>query len=116
MAGRIKKLATPMHAIVQHSGYGYAKKFDFKKGLESSQVETQSEVDRVASAKGILFGDYLAAEEYCMKEMYPEGVGPYGTGDSIGLIPQAPGSFSEVTMDGLAIYVPLEVLDKTEQN
>lgn len=93
-----KKLEKPVYAIVQHSAYGYARHFDFKKGLESRQVDKQSEVNQVQRVKGMLFDNYLAAEEYCMKEMYPEG--------AEGLIPHAPGTFSGVKIGGLVIYIP----------
>lgn len=95
------------YAIVQHSGYGYAQHIEFKKGLESCHLSKESELKQVERAKGKVFDSYVAAEDYCMKEMYPE-TGDIEQGDSLGLIPHAAGAFAAVKISGLAIYVPLE--------
>lgn len=86
------------YAIVQHSGWGYASDYQFIRGLETRAVETKAQVAKVEAAGGLVFDDYNEAEDFCDLEMYP--------GTYMGLIPQAPGSFSSKKIDGLAIYVP----------
>ena len=85
--------------IVQHSGFGYAGKPGFKKGLEIRAINTEAQSDKVFKANGVLFDNYLAADDYCEEEGYPTGV--------TGMYPRAPGSFSTKKIDGLYIYIPL---------
>lgn len=93
-----KKLDRPQWTIVQHSAFGYVRNPQFKQGLESRAVNTVAELNRIMNAGGLLMATYNEAEDYCMKEMYPEGVA--------GFTPKAPGTFSRHKVDGLAIYIP----------
>lgn len=94
-----RRKATPMYTIVQHSGYGYGQKPAFEHGLETRSVTTLTEQKAVQRAGGILLSN-REAEEFADKEMYPESVD--------GLVPQAPGTFSDKCVDGLCIYIPLK--------
>lgn len=87
----------PHYTIVQHSAYGYKGDPAFSKGLETRSVNTD-ERNRVVKAGGLLFPTYSSAENYADREMY---VQVYG-----GIIPDAPGTFSHMKIDGLAIYIP----------
>lgn len=93
-----KKLAKPMWTVVQHSAYGYKHDYQFQHGLESQQLERESELALVRKEGGQLFEDYMEAEDYCMDEMYPK--------EQEALTPRAPGTFSRKCLDGLAIYRP----------
>lgn len=88
------------YTAVQHSAYGYGGDPTFMSGLESRCLDTQAEVKRVAGAGGMLFPTYEEAEAYCEREMY-EG--------NNGLLPHAPGTFSDKKVDDLRIYVPRSV-------
>lgn len=92
-----RKNTLNLWTVVQHSGYGYNKDYQFQRGLESRQLEKQSEATLVRKEGGQLFDDYMAVEDYCMAEMYPE--------DCVGFTPQAPGRFSMKAIDGLRIYL-----------
>jgi hypothetical protein len=85
--------------VVQHSGFGYSGDPVFESGLEERRVGTKAEQARVERAGGVLFDDYSQAEDFAMEAMYPA--------DTVGLAPSARGSFSEKTIDGLRIYVPV---------
>lgn len=86
------------YTVVQHSGYGYGDKPAFEKGLQATAVDTVAEQRTVKRAGGLLFDTYTDAETYCDREMYPEGV--------TGLHPQVSGSFGEVTVNELRVYIP----------
>ena len=92
------KLTDPQWGVVQHSAYGYKRDLDFKKGLGSRRLTKETEVNRVRKDGGKLVGDYMEAEDYCMKEMYPD--------EAKGLIPRAHGTFHRAKIDGLPIYIP----------
>jgi len=83
-------------AVVQHSGFGYAGKPAFKKGLELRIVDTR-QAKKVVDAGGVIFGGYPEADNYIFEEMYK---------DVQGMVPKAPGTFSKQMIDGLRIYVP----------
>lgn len=85
--------------IVQHSGYGYANKPGFERGLETRHITTATERNTVKKAGGLLLDSYVEAEALAMEQMYPED----GSG---GLYPLAGGSFSTVQIDSLAIWLP----------
>jgi len=103
MPRQTKKLPKPLWTVVQHSAYGYKRDYQFKHGLESHLLELESQAVRVRSAGGLLFDDYIAAEDYCMDEMYPKG--------HDGLTPVALGDFSKKAFDGLRLYLPVQVLE-----
>ena len=92
------KLATPKYTAVQHSGYGYAGKPEFKYGLEVRKIDTEAALNRVESCQGIIFDSWSEADDFCTEEPYPE--------DYEGLVPQAPGGFAFEQIDGLRVYVP----------
>lgn len=84
------------HAVVQHSAAGYKGDPTFAAGLETRAV-TKAQATAVGHAGGVLFPDYMSAEDYADAEMY----------DLVeGLVPMAPGKFAAVKVDGLAVYVP----------
>lgn len=85
--------------VVQHSGYGYAGKPGFAKGLEVRVVHTKAEQDKVEKAGGLLFDTYIAADKFGDEAMFPPEVG--------GMYPQAAGTFASLEVDGLRVYVPV---------
>ena len=87
------------YVVVQHSGYEYGGKEEFQQGLETRRITRISDLKKVLAAGGKVFDSYFEAEEYALEEMY-KGVE--------GLIPNAPGRFSDKTIDDLAIYIPVE--------
>jgi hypothetical protein len=93
-------MTTPaVWTVVQHSGYGYNHDPDFQQGLETRHVETRPEQDRIAKAGGLMFDSYTDAEDFADAAMYPPGYQ--------GLMPRAAGTFSNLQIDGLAIYIPV---------
>jgi len=88
------------HTIVQHSAFGYEKDYRFKFGLETRTLGNKKQIDRVEKAGGVVFDDYMDAEDYAFEQMYSEEVR--------GLCPLAKGTFSKMTVDGLHIYIPLK--------
>jgi hypothetical protein len=88
----------PCWTLVQHSGYGYGGDPGFARGLEIRQVETRAERARVEKAGGVIFDTYVEASK-------AEDEWPYV--DNGGLYPHAQGTFSDKTIDGLRIYVPV---------
>lgn len=99
MAKKSTNQTTFKYTVVQHSGYGYAGNPLFQKGLESRGLEKSAWVNLVEKEGGLLFDTYADCEEYCIKEMYPQP-------DEQGLVPEAPGTFSDRLIDGLRIYLP----------
>ena len=91
-------------AIVQHSGYGYKGDPTFEQGLETRQVSTRAEMKKVEKAGGLLFDDYGEAEDFCDEACE----GP-------GIVPVAAGTFSEKTIDGLRIYIPVRTVTAAGQ-
>ena len=89
-----------MHTVVQHSGYGYSRKPEFERGLESRSV-TKTQAKKIEKIGGVLFETYQAAEAWAEKAMY--------TDDNEGLTPNAPGEFATMVVDGLRVYVPAGV-------
>lgn len=94
-------MSTDQRTIVRHSGYGYAGNPQFARGLETRAVATKALAGKIRKAGGLLFegpdGGYGAAESYAEAEMYRT---------TSGLIPAAPGTFAELEVDGLAVYIP----------
>ena len=87
------------YTLVQHSGYGYAEKPGFAKGLEVRSLSTRAEANLVARVNGMIFMDYADAEDAAMELMYPL--------DYNGIYPAFKGTFSDKKIDGLAIAIPL---------
>lgn len=83
--------------LVQHSGFGFGYKLQFRLAVEERIVEGP-DIERVRKAGGVLFETYeeaMGAEEL---ENYPPGVE--------GLIPRVRGTFHRNKVKGLAIYLP----------
>ena len=90
--------------VAQHSGYGYGGNPEFEHGLEVRELGVHGEpfareLGRVEAAGGIVFDSLADAAEFEHRAPYPDGYE--------GLIPRAAGSFSDRTIDGLRIYVPV---------
>jgi hypothetical protein len=86
--------------VVQHSAMAAKGDATFARGLESRQVTTAADRTRVERAGGLLFDNYGAAEDFCDDAMYPNP-------GYKGLVPQAAGTFSNLTVDGAKIYIPV---------
>lgn len=85
--------------IVQHSGYGYTGKAGFERAVETRGLQTNAERTKVEKAGGVVFATYMEAEDFTEKANYPE--------DNSSIYPAAKGTFSEKTLDGLRIYIPV---------
>ena len=90
--------------VVQHSGYGYGGDPQFERGLEVRELGVHGEpfareLGRVKTAGGLVFDSMADATGFEHRAPYPDGYE--------GLIPRAAGSFSDRTIDGLRIYVPV---------
>lgn len=85
------------YVIVQHSGFGYNADPQFEKGLETRRIPDKKTLTAIEKAGGVVM-EYLAAEEFCEKAMYPSNAG---------MIPNARGTFADLTVDGLRVYVPV---------
>ena len=97
---------TPRRAwtVAQHSGYGNGGNPEFEHGLEVRELGVHGEpfareLGRVEAAGGIVFDSLADAAEFEHRARSPDGYE--------GLIPRAAGSFSDRTIDGLQIYVPV---------
>lgn len=88
--------------VVQHSGFGYAGNPQFEAGLESRQIESERQRQKIEKIGGLIFSDYGKAEDFCMDAMYPDTSG--------GITPNARGTFSKEKVDGLAIYIPVRTV------
>ena len=96
----IKDWHKHFYTIVQHSGYGYGDNTQFENGLEPRNIERKSQFMRVMSEGGVVFDNWMDAEDYCEHEMYPS--------DYKGLIQNAPGHFCAFKIDNLRLYIPNE--------
>lgn len=85
------------YTVVQHSGFGYADKPGFEHGLEPRRI-TAREARAVERAGGLVFEGYREADDFCEAAMYPEGAG---------LLPAARGTFAELRVDELRVYIPV---------
>lgn len=85
--------------VVQHSGFGYSGKPNFENATETRGIQTKVELNMIKKHGGLVFETYMAAENFSSAANYPEG--------TEGIIPQAKGTFSERTIDGLRIYIPV---------
>jgi hypothetical protein len=87
------------YVIVQHSGYGYNGNPQFKQAVEVRVIGTVGEQRRVETVGGILFDEYMEAENFAEKANYPA--------DNLSIMPEAKGTFSDLLIDGLRIYIPV---------
>lgn len=87
-----------MYTVVQHTGFGRGRNKQFMLGLESANADRKGIAEKIQKAGGVLFDTYMEAEDYCMTEQYPATYN--------GIIPRAPGSFSNVVVDGRRVYIP----------
>lgn len=92
------------YTLVQHSGYGYADKPGFDKGLETREICTRAERNLVERVGGVVYEDYVQADEAAFELMYPPGNPPHM------LYPCFQGTFSEKKIDGLRIAIPKRVV------
>lgn len=90
------------YTVVQHSGYGYNGNPQFEHAVETRGLNAVGEVKIVERSGGVVFDDYLAAEQFAEKANYPEG--------NQSIIPNAKGSFSHLRIDGLRIYKPVRYI------
>jgi len=96
-----KKLTEPKWTLVQHSAYGYQAKPGWDHAVETRQIGTEVELERVKSVDGYVFDSYAEADDQEMKSNYPDGAGDTLT------YPYCKGTFSHKEIDGLKIYIPL---------
>lgn len=87
--------------ITQHSGWAYRKDPQFRRGLQVMNITGSREVRAVEDAGGLLFTDYMAAENFAHRVSYPPTYA--------GVIPLAPGDFSTILIGGCAVWVPIGV-------
>jgi hypothetical protein len=97
-----KKTTEPQYGwiAVRHSGYGYAEKPGFKRGLEPRGLSMKRDLNTALKLNVPVFNTYGECDDFCTEEMYPEG--------HTGLYPDAQGGFSSKQIDGLDIYVPVK--------
>lgn len=87
------------YTLVQHSAYGYGSDPQFRRGVETRQLKTKADLDRVKKLGGVVLDNYTAADTRADEEMYPPGCDTF-------LTPVAEGTFSDFKIDGLAVYIP----------
>jgi len=90
--------------IVQHSGWGYGQKPGFEKGLEPREIPTRALRNLVERVGGVVYEDYLEADEAAHELMFPPGHPEHM------LYPNFMGTFSEKKIDGLRIAIPRRVV------
>lgn len=90
--------------IVQHSAYGYGQKPGFDRAVEVLQIQSHSEAKRVTESGGITFTTYAEASRFEEMANYPADMDPTS------LYPEAKGTFSDRTIDGLKIYIPVRTV------
>jgi hypothetical protein len=84
--------------LVQHSGFGYGQKPEFRAAVETREV-TGKTLEKVKRAGGVLFDSYGEAEDASDRENYPPGTS--------GLVPNARGAFhTKLEVDQLRLYLP----------
>lgn len=87
------------YTLVQHSGFGYAGKPGFQQAVETRSIDTAKDRDLVKRVGGVLEVNGYEIDELEERVNYPPGVE--------GLYPKAQGTFSDKTIDGLRIYIPV---------
>jgi hypothetical protein len=85
------------YAIVQHSGVttGHA---EFEQAVEHVQVTARA-AQKVRKVGGLVVEDWIDGELLAEQINYPQ--------DYMGLTPAARGTFSDVTVCGLRVYLPV---------
>lgn len=86
------------YTLVQHSGFGYAGKPGFERGVETREVNLAVHRDLVRKVGGVLVTSDLEIDELEEQVNYPEG--------HESIYPAAQGTFATQTLDGLRIYIP----------
>ena len=87
-----------LYTIVQHSGFFFGGKEEFKQGLEIKPVSNPQQVKKIVSIGGRIFDNYRDADSYEEHESYPKNYE--------GLVPAAPGTFSDFKLDVMPVYIP----------
>lgn len=90
-------MASPKYTLVQHSAAVRAGDETFSLSVELRSIFGKQILD-VAKAGGLIFNSYAEAAEAEEEENYPPGVE--------GMVPRVVGSFSEVMVDRMPVYVP----------
>jgi hypothetical protein len=89
-------MKTVGYTLVQHSAYGWGDDNTFARGVEVVGI-SKSEKKIVENSGGIVFDDYMEADDFSFAVMYPDNtIG--------GIIPMATGGFGPL-LNGLKIYV-----------
>lgn len=96
---------TPKYVIVQHSGFGYSQKPGFEQGLEVRAVDKVADQRKITKIGGLLFDSHREADDYTFDEKI---VGP-------GMYPNAKGTFADLTIDDLKVYIPPNETDDAIQ-
>ena len=96
------KLKDEKWTLVQHSAFGYQEKPGWEKAVETRQITTSVELDRVQSVGGFVFDSYDEADSQEYKSNYPKGAGEFPTLT----YPEVLGTFSHKEIDDLKIYIP----------
>jgi hypothetical protein len=86
------------YAIVQHSGYAWGEDPTFAKAVEQIGVSTK-QAEAVVALGGRVFDNYMDADRFAEAENYPPTV--------FGLIPAAPGTFTDAKVNDLPVYKPV---------
>lgn len=88
------------YTIVQHSGYGYAKKPGMSNMTEERSVTGKKQEKAVKDAGGLLFDTYGECATACevVNGIFDPGMGLYPS--------VTRGSFSNRQVDGLKVWVP----------
>ena len=89
------------YTIVQHSAFVANGDTQFEGALETRSVANRKQEDYILRLGGLVFPDWVEADNYAMREQYREVPEP-------GLIAKAPGTFSNYKVDGCPLYLPRE--------
>lgn len=84
--------------LVQHSAWVARQEPRFKNMTEQAGIATLAELGRVVDAGGLLFNDYMQADDASDKVNHPELPG--------GEKPQPPRFHQTFTIGGRALYLP----------
>lgn len=87
------------YTLVQHSAFGYAGKSGFYHAVETRSIDTARDRDLIHRVGGVLMENGYEIDQLEERVNYPEG--------TEGLYPKARGTFSDKTIDGLRIYIPV---------
>ncbi len=83
------------YTLVQHSGYAWGGDNTFARAVEVVGITRKSEKKLVESSGGIVFENWIEADDFSMDVMYP---------NNTGIVPSADGGFGPM-LNGLKIYV-----------